>query len=303
MSRRLTICEVGLRDGLQNDPTAVSTEGKLRLHRALRGAGLAAFEVTSFVSPRAVPQMADAAEVMAGVADAGGRQAALVINEKGYDRAIAAGARAIALVVVVTESLGQKNSRMSVADALVSAARILARAGADGVHRRVYLAPAFVCPYEGAVPVDRVLACGDAVCSAGVDELAIADTLGHAEPRQVGAMFELAGARYGIERVAAHLHDTQALGLANAAAAIAAGVRTVDAAIGGLGGCPFAPGAAGNLATEDLALLADKLGFETGVSLPRLWQAVEVAGELVGRRVGGRTGDWWRARAEAERAA
>lgn len=303
MGERLTIHEVGLRDGLQNDPTPVDTDGKVRLHDALCAAGLDSFEVTSFVSPRAVPQMADAADLLPRVRGRGGRRAALVINDKGYDRARAAGADAIALVVVITETLGRKNSRMSVAEALDRAASLLARAAADGVHRRVYLAPAFVCPYDGAVDADHVIACADRVWNAGVDELAVADTLGHAEPLEVGRLFERLGARFDMSRLAAHLHDTQALGLANASAAIRAGVRTVDAAIGGLGGCPFAPGAAGNLATEDLALLAGKMGLDTGTDLSRLWAAVDVASDLVGRPLGGRTGAWWRASSRADKAA
>ncbi len=298
MGGALSIYEVGLRDGLQNEATPVDVAGKLRLHQALMRAGVSCFEVTSFVSPRAVPQMADCAQVLSKLRDVAGRQAVLVVNERGYERAWAAGARAIALVVVVTETLGQRNSRMSVREALASASRILQRAGRDGLHRRAYIAPAFVCPFEGAVGQDKVLEAADALWQAGVDELAIADTLGHANPLQVGRMFEALGKRYEMARLAAHLHDTQALGLANAAAAISAGVRIVDASIGGLGGCPFAPGAAGNLATEDLVLMADKMGFDTGIDLDGLWTAVGVAGDIVQREVGGRTRDWWHARAD-----
>ncbi len=305
MTDTLRIYEVGLRDGLQNERTLIGSADKARLLEGAVAAGLRDFELTSFVSPKAVPQMADAAEMVARAkAFADARCAALVVNDKGYDRAVAAGARGIAVVVVVTETLCARNNRMSVAESVETGARLLSRARADGLWRRAYLAPAFVCPYEGPVSADRVVECADVLWEAGVDELAIADTIGHAHPGEVGAMFARLADRYGgADKLAAHLHDTQALGLANAAAAIAAGVRVVDASIGGLGGCPFAPGAAGNLATEDLVLLADKMGLDTGVDLAGVWTAVDVAGELVGRELGGRTAGWWRSRRDMERAA
>lgn len=301
MAERLRIYEVGPRDGLQNQLAPITTAGKVELVAALCVAGLEALEVTSFVSPRAVPQMADAAELLpmlSGLSDAAPGPDepafhALVVNDKGYDRAFAAGARAIAIVAVVTETLSQKNSRMSTADSLAMAARLAGRARGDGVRSRVYLAPAWVCPYDGDVAPEAVIAAAETVWSAQPDELALADTLGHAHPGQVGELFEQVAARTDMSRLAAHLHDTQAMGLANAYAAIAAGVRTLDGSVGGLGGCPFAPGAAGNLATEDLVLMAQKMGFDTGVDLPALWRAVDVAGALVGRALGGRTGAWW----------
>lgn len=294
MKERLTIYEVGLRDGLQNERRHVPTERKVALLQRLVASGLRAIEATSFVSAAAVPQMADAAEVLREAhAHPDVRATALVVNEKGYDRARAAGARAVAVVVVVSESLALENSRMSVARSLETCRTILRRAALDGVYRRVYLAPAWVCPYEGPIPPDHVLRCADAVFDAGLDELAIADTIGHAHPREVGALFRALARRFDVARLAAHLHDTQALALANAAAAIEEGVRTLDASIGGLGGCPFAPGAAGNLATEDLALLVSKMGFETGVDLEALWGASAEAEVAVERRVGGRTRAWW----------
>ncbi len=300
MTDALHVHEVGLRDGLQGEATPVSTAGKLRLLGALRRAGLRELEVTSFVSPRAIPQLADAAAVMAATGTwESGRASALVINDAGYERAIGAGARAIAIVTVLTETLCLRNNRMTVEASLATAARLAARARADGCHVRVYLAPAWVCPFEGAVEPDRVIAAAEDLAAAGVDQLAIADTIGQAHPVEVGRLFEALGARVGVGRLAAHLHDTCALGLANAAAALQAGVRTIDAAIGGLGGCPFAPGAAGNLATEDLVMLANKLGLDTGIELAGLWDAVEVASDLVGRPVGGRTRSWWQARAVA----
>lgn len=303
MGERISIYEVGLRDGLQNERTAVSTPDKVHLLEGLASAGLRRLEVTSFVNPNAVPQMADAPDVVAAAArHAELRPTALVINEKGYDRARAAGVRSIAMVVVITETLAQRNSRMSVADGLATCRRVLERARQDGVDRRVYLAPAFVCPFEGAVAPDHVARCADAI-GAGEDtfEIAIADTIGHAHPLEVGRLFETFASRFGAARLAAHLHDTQGLALANAAAAISAGVRTIDASVGGLGGCPFAPGAAGNLATEDLVLMVQKMGFETGVDLAALHRVVSDAERIIGRPLGGRSRAWWK-RTEEEHA-
>jgi hydroxymethylglutaryl-CoA lyase len=300
----IRIYEVGPRDGLQNEKTLVPTGAKVALVEGLLRAGLREIEATSFVSPAAVPQMADAAEIIAAVrapalAGPGRRFTALVVNEKGYDRARAAGCDAIAIVTVVSEALSLRNSRMSVAQSLETCRRVLARAHADGIFARVYLAPAWVCPFEGAIAPDHVVASADVVWEAGASELAIADTIGHAHPLQVGRLFERLAQRFDVTRLAAHLHDTQAMALANAAAAIQAGVRILDASAGGLGGCPFAPGAAGNLATEDLALMATKMGFETGVDLEALWGVVDAAGSMVGRRLGGRTRAWWDRSAEA----
>ncbi len=290
MGEKLSIYEVGLRDGLQNEATRVATNDKAQILAGLVASGLTRIEATSFVSPTAVPQMADASDVMAATRRHDGvRASALVINEKGYDRALAAGAHEVAIVVVISETLAAKNSRMTVAESLDACQAILRRAARDNVFRRVYLAPAWVCPYEGAIAEADVLRAAEAVLAMGLDELAIADTIGHANPHEVGTLFRALGRRFGTERLAAHLHDTQALALANAVAAIDAGVRTLDASIGGLGGCPFAPGAAGNLATEDLVFLATKLGFDTGVSLDGLWHVVGDASRLVGRTLGGRT--------------
>lgn len=289
-AERLQICDVGLRDGLQNEKVPVAAADKLRLGGALVAAGLPELEITSFVNPRAVPQMADAEEVAAGSrAWSEVRRTALVLNDKGYERARASGVDGIVVVAVVTESLCQRNNRMSVAESLATTRRVVQAAKADGLHVRACLAPAWVCPFEGEVPEVRVLYAAEAVLAGGPDALVIADTIGHASPAKVRSRLAKLATLMPVDKLVAHLHDTQALGLANAYAAIEAGVRRFDASVGGLGGCPFAPGAAGNLATEDLVLLAGKLGFETGIDLDRLWDAVAVAGELVGRPVGGRT--------------
>jgi hydroxymethylglutaryl-CoA lyase len=295
MGEFLKICEVGLRDGLQNESSPVSTEQKQKLVDGLMGAGLKYVELTSFVSAKAVPQMADADQMMPYAREKypDAHFNGLIINEKGYERALQAGTNGVAVVVVVTETLSQRNSRISVAESLETCKRIVERAKADGVFTRVYLAVAWVCPYEGATPPEKVISCADKVWEMGVDELALADTIGHAHPLEVGRLLETFGKRYDMSKIAVHLHDTQALGLANAAAAISAGVRIIDASVGGLGGCPFAPGSLGNLATEDLVFMAHKMGFETGIDIDNLWNIVRDADAIVGRRIGGRIREWW----------
>jgi hydroxymethylglutaryl-CoA lyase len=298
------IYEVGPRDGLQNEATHFSTEQKLRLIDGLVQAGLPTIEATSFVHPKAVPQMADAEEVMRTVLerydDASTSFVGLVLNEKGYDRAYESGARRMAYGIAVSETFSQRNTRMSTAEAFAIGERLAARARADGVWFRVYLMTAWVCPFEGPVNARKALAYARRIWDLGIDELALSDTVGHADPRGVGWLVEQSARHTGMEQLAIHLHDTQVLGLANATAALNAGARRFDSSVGGLGGCPFAPGAAGNLATEDLVFLAYKMGLGTGVDFDRLWDVVELAEEIVQRRIGGRIRDWWEAHAADE---
>lgn len=290
MSEPLCVCEVGLRDGLQNLPQLVSTADKQRLLSALLSAGVQTLELTSFVSPKAVPQMADAEAMMGAAAGISGLDArVVVINEKGYDRAIAAGAHSLALVLACSETFSQKNNRMSVLDTLTTVQHLVRRAKAEKHRVRVYLATAWVCPYEGAVSETAVLRLAEMLAQDLPDEVAIADTIGHAHPTEVKARLEQLARIIPLSKLAVHFHDTQALGLANCFAALDVGVRTIDSAIAGLGGCPFAPGAAGNLATEDLVFLADKMGFRTGIDHARLLEAVRLAEAILGQKLGGRT--------------
>ncbi|MFW6042342.1 MAG: hydroxymethylglutaryl-CoA lyase [Chloroflexota bacterium] len=304
MSNFLQVYEVGPRDGLQNEPAAVSTAQKLRLIKRLVDAGLPRIEATSFVHPKAVPQMADADEVMDRILtqyeDHPVTFVGLVLNERGYERAYEAGCRHMALGVAVSETFSQRNTNMSTQEAIEVCSRLSRRAQEDGVWTRIYLMTAWVCPFEGPILPRKALAYARRLWEMGVDELAVADTIGHADPVSVGRLLEQIGRYTGIENLAAHLHDTQALGLANCSAALSAGVRTFDSSVGGLGGCPFAPGAAGNLATEDLVFLAYKMGLGTGVDFSKLWNAVALADELTGRRTGGRIRDWWESHAEEE---
>ena len=302
MSDILEIYEVGPRDGLQNEGTLVSTRDKQKLVLGLVDAGISTIETASFVHPKLVPQMADAEDIMGYTLATHPhvKSVGLALNERGYDRALAAGCRHMAYAVSVSDTFGQRNSGMSSQKALQEGRHLLQRAQADGIWMRVYVMTAWVCPFEGPTNLHRSLAIAQQLWEMGASELAIADTIGYAHPLEVGWLMEELGKRVGTRHLAVHLHDTQAMGLANAAAAIKAGVRIVDASVGGLGGCPFAPGAAGNLATEDLVFMAYKMGIGMGVDYNKLWDAVYAAEGMVERRIGGRIRDWWEANATLE---
>lgn len=297
MSDLFKIYEVGPRDGLQNEANPISTERKKRLVNGLVDAGLRHIELTSFVHPQAVPQMADADEVMATAvvthAHAPVQFIGLVFNQRGYDRAIAAGCRALAFGVSVSESFSQSNTRMSSEEAFAVTSKLVAQAKAAGLWTRVYIMTAWVCPFEGRTNPYRTLALAERILELDADEVALADTIGHADPLSVGQLVESLGRRLDMNRLAVHLHDTQAMGLANATTALQAGARIFDSSIGGLGGCPFAPGAAGNLATEDLVFLAYKMGLGTGVDFQKLWPLIYDLEEWVSRPIGGRIRAWW----------
>lgn len=295
MSDYLKVYEVGPRDGLQNEAKPVNTLQKKHLIDSLVAAGLQHIELTSFVHPKAVPQMADADDVAlrAHQDHPGIDFIGLVFNQRGYDRALAAGCKAMAFGVSVSETFSQNNTRMSSNQALAITRDLVAQAKKDGIWARVYVMAAWVCPFEGPTNPFRTLAVAEKLWELDVDELAIADTIGHANPLEVGHLMEDLGRRLDMDKLAVHLHDTQALGLANALTAIQAGVRIIDSSVGGLGGCPFAPGAAGNLATEDLVFMAYKMGMGTGVDFDALWQIIYDLAEMVGHPTGGRIRAWW----------
>lgn len=297
MNDTLKIYEVSPRDGLQNEAAPIDTAKKNRLVDSLVDVGLRHIELTSFVHPQAVPQMADA-DVMMQTAVSNPAYdhvnfIGLVFNQRGYERALAAGCRAMAFGVAVSDTFSQRNTRRSPAEAMTTTRELVAQARRDGVWTRVYVMTAWVCPFEGEISPWRTIALAEEIWQMGIDELAIADTIGHANPLAVGQLMETLGRRLDIDKLAVHLHDTQAIGLANATTALQAGVRIFDSSVGGLGGCPFAPGAAGNLATEDLVFLAYKLGLGTGVDFRKLWQIVYDMEQWVGRPIGGRIRQWW----------
>jgi hydroxymethylglutaryl-CoA lyase len=283
VSRSVTVVEVGPRDGLQNEAVAVATAAKVELVERLAEAGLPVVEVTSFVSPRAVPQLADADLVLPAVRRRPGvRYPVLVPNVRGLERAIAAGADAIAVFTAASEAFTQANINMSVAESLHAFAPVLERARAAGMWTRGYVSTAFGCPYQGAVAPADVAGVAGALLDLGCDEVSIGDTIGAGRPEEVPELVAAVTGRVPVERIALHLHDTGGLALANAAAGLAAGVRTFDSSAGGLGGCPFAPGAPGNVATEELVEMLHERGYETGVDL----EAVRTTGAWVRGLVG-----------------
>jgi len=292
----LIITDVAPRDGLQNQRMPVPTDAKLELIRLLHAAGVASIEATSFVSPKAVPQMADAAALMTQVHHLlpGLRASALVPNQKGLERAHAAGVREVAVVLSATDTMNLKNINMDLARATAICEETLRAAGQLGLRTRAYVAVAFDCPFEGATPLDRVVELAVRMEQAGADEIVIADTIGSASPGMAQAHFTALAQALPVHKLAAHFHDTRGMATANAWAAIQAGVRRFDASAGGIGGCPFAPGAAGNAATEDLVLMAERSGLATNISLPGLLQAVAYAELRLGKELGGRSSAWLR---------
>lgn len=268
---RVRVVEVGPRDGLQNERGQIATADKIAYVDLLSAAGFPVVEATSFVSPRAVPQLADAAEVLAGIARRPGTEyLVLVPNQKGYERALAAGARAIAVFTSATETFARKNINATIAESLANFRPIVAAARREGVRVRGYISMAFGCPFEGDVAPAAVLDVAQRLFDLGVDEVSVGDTIGVATPRGVEDVFGLLLRQIPADRLAAHFHDTRGTALANVLLALQLGIATFDAASGGLGGCPFAPGAAGNLATEDLLYLLHGLGIETGVDLDQV---------------------------------
>jgi len=266
--RRVTIVEVGPRDGLQNEQALVSTADKIAFVNLLSAAGLPVIEVSAFVSPKWVPQMADATEVFAAIARRPGvRYTALVPNLAGLERATAAGVTEVAIFAASTETFSRKNINQGVDESLATYKQVCDRAIAAGLRVRGYLSTAFGCPFEGDVDPMRVADVAARLLDLGVFEVAISDTIGIAHPGQVPRVLDAVLARIPLDRIALHFHDTRGTALANVLASLQFGVATFDASSGGLGGCPYAPGAAGNLATDDLVYMLDGLGIETGVSL------------------------------------
>lgn len=275
MPGTVTIVEVGPRDGLQNESALVSTDAKVAFIEALADAGLPVVEATSFVSPSAVPQLADADVLVPRIRRRDGvRYPVLVPNMRGMERAEAAGADAVAVFTAASETFTQRNIGMSIAGSLEAFEPVLARAAALGWWRRGYVSTAFGCPYEGDVAPDAVVRITEALLDLGCNEVSIGDTIGIARPRDVRDRCAALLARVSAERIALHLHDTRGRALDNVKAGLEMGIASYDASAGGTGGCPYAPGAPGNLATESLCGLLDRLGIEHGVDAG----AVEAAG-------------------------
>ena len=267
----VTVVEVGPRDGLQNERIVLSAAEKIEFVNRLSAAGLPVIEVGAFVSPKWVPQMADTEKVFAGIVRTPGtRYTALVPNLAGLDRAIAAGVTEIAVFAASTETFSRKNINQTIDESLATYRQVCDRAMASGLRVRGYLSTAFGCPFEGVVAPARVAEVAGRLAALGVFEVAISDTIGIAHPGQVPHVLEAVLTRIPAAQIALHFHDTRGTALANVLAALPFGIRTFDASAGGLGGCPYAPGAAGNLATDDLVYMLDGLEIETGISLDRV---------------------------------
>ncbi|MAX56399.1 MAG: hydroxymethylglutaryl-CoA lyase [Alcanivoracaceae bacterium] len=293
MSDQAIINEVGLRDGLQNQPVTVDTDTKAQLARLLVDAGMRYLEPVSFVSPKAIPQMADAAALTPLLPhDEGLHYTALVPNLKGYQLARDAGYPTVALVLSTTDTFNQRNLNMSLEQAAQSCEAIIAAAKEDGIATRTYIAGSFACPYDGPMPVTLPQKLAARMFAAGSDEVAIADTIGAGNPQQMKDIMAPLIREFGAEKFYVHLHDTRGLAAAMAWAAADLGVRRFDASVGGLGGCPFAPGATGNMATEDLVYLLESAGLKTGIDVEKLRAAVALAQQATQRPLGGRILSW-----------
>lgn len=278
--RPLTLMEVSPRDGLQNEAECLSTDAKLALIEGALDAGFRRIEVASFVHPGRVPQMADAEAVCARLPQRGDvRYTGLVLNRRGVDRAIATGRlQEVGMVVPASDEFGRRNQGMSSDEAVAVALEVFETARAAGLGAQVTIAVAFGCPFEGEVPRERVIELAGRLADAGPTEIALADTIGVGDPLQVLDLFGAIRAAVGPDvPLRAHFHNTRGTGIANAFAALQAGVEVLDASIGGIGGCPFAPRATGNIATEDLLYMLERMGVKTGVSLPAV---LEVAAQL-----------------------
>jgi hydroxymethylglutaryl-CoA lyase len=297
MPDRVRIYEVGPRDGLQNEAAPIDTKAKLRYIELLAAAGLREIEATSFVSPRAIPQLADAAELLRALPKQKGvRYPVLVPNLRGLERAEAAGADAIAVFTATTDAFTHHNIGMTVDESLATFGPVLTRAGELHWWRRAYVSTAFGCPYTGRVAPERAVEVGLRLAALGADEVCFGDTIGVAVPTQVTALARLAAERgLALGGVAFHFHDTRGTAVANVVAGLDAGVRCFDSSTGGTGGCPYAPGAAGNLATEDLVYLLDGLGVDHGVSLPPVLEAARFIAAQLGKPLAskvGQAGGW-----------
>ncbi|CAN5894823.1 hydroxymethylglutaryl-CoA lyase [soil metagenome] len=301
------IYEVGPRDGLQNEARQVPTADKLKFIDALVAAGIRDIEITSFVSPKWIPQLADAAEVSRGVHRVPGvRMSALVPNRRGIDTALASGMKEVAVFLSASETHNKKNVNKTIADTLAAFDEVIPVARAASVSVRAYVSTVYGCPYEGDVDPERSVALIGQLRDMGVYQVSLGDTIGVANPRQVEDVLGRVLAKHPPEAVAMHFHDTQGTALANCLVGLQMGITTIDAAAGGLGGCPYAPGASGNLATEDVVAMLHSMGVETGIDLDKLTEASRTAATFVGHELPSKylkahLGKQARARRQAER--
>ncbi|MCA1713913.1 MAG: hydroxymethylglutaryl-CoA lyase [Gammaproteobacteria bacterium] len=291
MPARVRIVEVGPRDGLQNERTIIATADKIALIDRLSATGLATIEATSFVSPKWVPQLADAAEVFSGIARRPGvRYPVLVPNEQGYDRARAVGADEVAVFTAASEAFNHRNINASIDESILRFQPVLQRAGADGVRVRGYVSTVLGCPYQGQVPIAEVVRVAKRLHGLGCYEISLGDTIGVGTPGKARAMLRAVADAVPMAALAVHFHDTYGQALANILACLEEGVTVVDAAVSGIGGCPYAKGASGNVASEDVIYMLHGLGIKTGVDLEALADTGRWLARLLGRDTGSKVG-------------
>ncbi|MED0686188.1 hydroxymethylglutaryl-CoA lyase [Anoxybacillus ayderensis] len=281
---RVTVKEVGPRDGLQNEPTFIQTEDKIAWINQLSKTGLTYIEVTSFVHPKWIPQLADAYEVASRIERVEGvTYAALVPNKKGLEGALAANMDEIAVFMSASETHNRKNINKSIEETYVVLKEVIDEAKREKKTVRGYVSTVFGCPYEGTVSIERVISVSERLFELGIDELSLGDTIGVANPVQVQRTLEHLLKRFSAEKIALHFHNTRGMALANVFASLQMGITIFDSSLGGLGGCPYAPGASGNLATDDLVYMLTQMGIECGVQLEPLTEAARWIEEKIGR--------------------
>jgi hydroxymethylglutaryl-CoA lyase len=289
LPQTVRIREVGPRDGFQNELEVIATGDKVRLIEMLAATGLRRLEITSFVRADVIPQLADAEQVLESVRRVEGvAYSVLIPNERGLERALAHRERfdEVNLFLSASETHNQRNVNRSIADSLAGLERVIERAGGEGLRCEGVISTSFGCPYEGEVPVERVLEIAERLAAAGCEEVAFGDTTGMANPRQVGEFFSAARERLPEVELTAHFHNTRGQGLANVLAALEQGIDSFESAFGELGGCPVPPGSTGNISTEDLVSMLHEMDIETGIDLPRLIEASRAAQEVLGRPLG-----------------
>ncbi|MFT5139211.1 MAG: hydroxymethylglutaryl-CoA lyase [Lysobacterales bacterium] len=292
MKRSVTITDVGPRDGLQNQTKILSLSERLQIIQALGTAGVDHIEVGAFVSPKVVPAMANTESLVSALSGDAGTFSVLIPNMKGYELATRAGADTVVMVLYGTDGMAQANVNQSKAEVEAVTEQILVQAVKDKIDVLATIAVSFECPFDGPVAPETILEIADRFLAKGASQIVIADTIGAANPAQVRTLMDQLIQRHGEDRIACHFHDTRAMGLANVFAAIESGVRSFDSSIGGLGGCPFAPGASGNVATEDVVMMVEQMGFNTGIDQLKLAQASSIAAKLTGSAPGGRAKPW-----------
>ena len=292
--QKVVITDVGPRDGLQNQPKILSIEERLALVQAIAAAGVPQIEVGSLVSPKAVPAMAGTDQVFANLERDGFATPtiALIPNMKGYELARDAGAKSVSIVLYASDGMAHKNASMSMAEADEITLEILRLAKQDEIEVIATIAVAFGCPFDGPIEASVVEKSVAKFMRTEANQVVLADTIGAADPQQVRALTATLVEQHGADRLGCHFHDTRAMGLANVYAAVESGIRRFDSSIAGLGGCPFAPGASGNVATDDIAMMLQQMGFATGIDLNKLMQASDLAQALTGTAPGGRAKPW-----------